>query len=126
MEPARAADAPFRRILPWALGAAVLGALYLLEVPTCPARRILGVPCPGCGLTRATVALVRLDVAAAFALHPAVFALIPVVGWLALHGILGADRFRSPPAWVWIAGGVLLIGLWAARLAGAFGGHPDL
>ena len=43
----------------------------------CPILRMFGVPCPGCGMTRACAALLRLDFRAAAAYHPLVFVLIP-------------------------------------------------
>lgn len=42
----------------------------------CPILRVFGVPCPGCGMTRACAALLRLDFRAAAAYHPLVFVLI--------------------------------------------------
>lgn len=36
----------------------------------CPIRYFLGVSCPGCGMTRAWIALLRLDFSGAFHFHP--------------------------------------------------------
>ena len=44
----------------------------------------LGIPCPGCGMTRALRALLRLDLAAAFAFHPLIFAMPYVFCYLFL------------------------------------------
>jgi hypothetical protein len=123
---AQPTDAPWRRALPWVLGGAILLGLYLLDVGTCPTRRLFGLPCPGCGLTRATVALWSFDLPAAFALHPMVFVALPLLGWLALHTIVGDTRVPAPPTWIWLTAGALVVLVWAARLAGALGGHPDL
>ncbi len=43
----------------------ILLAVYLLEIP-CPILTHLGFPCPGCGMTRAYLSLLRLDVKGAF------------------------------------------------------------
>lgn len=42
----------------------------------CPFRAIIGVPCPFCGMTTALGAILRLDIAGGFELHPLV--LIPL------------------------------------------------
>ena len=53
----------------------VILSVYLLT--GCPFRFLTGIPCPGCGMTRAVWALIRLDFSAAFRYHPLVF-LMPV------------------------------------------------
>lgn len=59
------------------LGSIICGAgllqllLTLLGVPgwTCPIFHTFGVPCPGCGMTRATLSLFRGDLRQALTLH---------------------------------------------------------
>ncbi|MGX6602033.1 DUF2752 domain-containing protein [Micromonosporaceae bacterium Da 78-11] len=64
----------------------------------CPLRTLTGVPCPGCGLTTAAVALVRGDFGLAFAANPMIFglaALALAVGPLVVFratGVLGPPR----------------------------------
>jgi len=42
----------------------------------CPFRFVLGLPCPGCGMTRAWLAAMRFDFHTAFRMHP-LFLLAP-------------------------------------------------
>lgn len=42
----------------------------------CPFKSLTGIPCPGCGTTRAALALARLDVAGAFVHYP-----LPALAW---------------------------------------------
>ena len=56
-------------------------ALYLLDIG-CIFRMMTGAPCPGCGMTRAWLAALRLDFAAAFAYHP-LFWVVPIAFVLA-------------------------------------------
>ena len=53
---------------------AVIALLYCLDVP-CLFLSFLKIPCPGCGMTRALLAILRLDIAGAFAAHPMVWSL---------------------------------------------------
>jgi hypothetical protein len=123
----------------WARRAAIVGtiaaagvAILLLRIPLCPLATIAHVPCPGCGLTRATLALVHGDVSAALGLHPLAPVLSPFVAAFALanaytyvrHARLASlegalDRWTTRGAAALI---VLLLGVWIARFFGAFGG----
>lgn len=47
----------------------------------CPIKFITGVSCPGCGMTRAILSVLRLDFAGAFHYHP-LFFLAPVMFFL--------------------------------------------
>ena len=118
-----------------------------VDLPLCPLAAVLGVPCPGCGLTRAGLAALRGDFAHALALHPLIFWVGPiyvlVVGGMLLGWVRGssapapvaADGAAGPPharaqrvllsrvvsvlAALTIA---LLLAVWLARFAGWFGG----
>lgn len=54
-------------------GLAFLGGAYLftrlVSVPLCPIRNLFEVPCPGCGLTRAFLAILRFDFQGAIEYH---------------------------------------------------------
>lgn len=92
----------------------------------CPFREATGLPCPGCGLTRAVIALLRGDIADAVKQH----ALAPLA---ALAGVTLVASFFLPKAlqerairtalaldaryrvsWVLL---LLILGYWVARLA---------
>ena len=49
----------------------------------CPMMIVLHLPCPGCGLTRAGFALLRLDLAGAYRIHPFIY---PIAGYIAVFG----------------------------------------
>ena len=96
-------------------------------------KNTTGVPCPGCGLTRATMAMLNGDWPSVWIYHP----LAPVVS-PAVAGFLGLATLRALrghphplalskffPTSVWAILGVVMVGLWGARLAGYLGGHPD-
>lgn len=69
----------------------VYALLFALGI-TCPIKYVTGVSCPGCGMTRACLAMLRLDPGAALHYHPLVW-LPPIV----LAGYL----FRAKlPGWV--------------------------
>lgn len=121
-------------ISPLALGVAA-------KVPLCPSAALFGIPCPGCGLTRATLALVHGDFTAALGFHPLVFLLAPV--YLGLLAAVVIGYVRGTPVWatvgaapgqrrgllfsrtvtwlVWVLV-VLMFGVWILRFFGWFGG----
>ncbi|HEX3597754.1 MAG TPA: DUF2752 domain-containing protein [Polyangiaceae bacterium] len=108
---------------------AALAVAAVLRVPLCPFALAFGIPCPGCGLCRATGFLLIGHVRAALAVHPLVLVALPGAVALALH----ATSPRPPPARREVAmtalSAVLLVALlavWLARFAGAFGGPVPL
>ena len=115
--------------------AGLLALAELVQVPLCPLASTFGVPCPGCGLTRATLALLHGNVRAALHFHPLVFLLAPLfIGFMAsaaLELLRDPTKPRRPPLVRWnsrlvsIAAAcvlVLSLGTWLARFAGYFGG----
>ena len=52
----------------------------------CIFSRITGYPCPGCGMTRAVLAVLRGDLRAAFSFHP-LWVTLPAVALLLLHAV---------------------------------------
>ena len=61
-----------------------LVASYLLDKTEigCVFLYFLGIPCPGCGMTRAFQAVLRLDLAAAFSFHPLIFAMPYIIAYI--------------------------------------------
>ena len=120
---------PHRRRWAWAWGSAVGIAVLLAPVvpalapwlPACPLKRLTGIPCPGCGATRAALALVRGEPAHAFSHYP-LWALVwvgLVAGGL-VAGLWVATGRRLPwprsPRWLWL-GAALLLANWVFNVA---------
>ena len=57
-------------------------AIYFLY--KCPFESIFGICCPGCGMTRAFIALIQFDITASFHYHPLYPIVIVVVIYLIL------------------------------------------
>lgn len=63
----------------WVGLTAVAVCLILLELFTqevCPSMLVFGLPCPGCGLTRAGILLLKGDFAGAFQMHPFIYVFV--------------------------------------------------
>jgi hypothetical protein len=127
---------PKRALLVGGVAGAIAGAA-LAGAPLCPMAALLGIPCPGCGLTRATLALLHGNLGAALHLHPLVLVLAPTyslaIGVAVLSYVRGlpasaaaarAQSFVTSRAFTWAATALLalVVGVWAARFFGAFGG----
>ena len=48
----------------------ISGIILIVLFYRCPAKKIFGIDCPGCGLTRACLSALRLDFRTAFEYHP--------------------------------------------------------
>jgi len=104
-----------------------LAAAVAVEARVCVFARVTGKPCPGCGMTRATVSLARGEVAEAMKLHPLSPVASPVLGGLLVlacvgYVVRGHTGIRPWVGWVVMAVSVAMLLVWAARLFGAFGG----
>lgn len=56
---------------------ALYTVLSVIGIPTCPSKVLLGIPCPGCGISRALMSAIQLDFASAFEYNP-LWILVPV------------------------------------------------
>jgi len=142
-DPALAATAPVNQPKSkpewqrWVMALALVSPIafaVLNEFPLCPSAGMFGLPCPGCGLTRATLLLVEGEFARAFQLHPLVIPLAPM--YFAALGLFGVELIRGPGRaaqsspwithrWVSIFGVIVLVStvtLWVLRFGGYFGG----
>jgi hypothetical protein len=117
-----------------ALGAGLFALAVQRDFPLCPLAGSFGIPCPGCGLTRATLALLHGDVRSALRFHPLVLLVAPLVAVLASAAafeLLRGPR-RPPKPWLRLKARtvsaaaaalfVLTLGVWLARFAGYLGG----
>ncbi|QNA42724.1 DUF2752 domain-containing protein [Lacibacter sediminis] len=59
---------------------------------TCPSKKFLHIECPGCGLQRSYIALMKGDFADSFQLYPAAIPMLLLFCYLLLHVFF---RFKS-------------------------------
>lgn len=114
-----------RRLLTGLLLVAAVGIGYALWVNLthlsipCPFHAITGLQCPGCGVTRMCLALLRLDVSEAWKANPVLLLLLPLLGGLlGYRAVVYVRRGSVPTArwetlvWSGMAGVLLLWGVW--------------
>ncbi|MEJ7739123.1 MAG: DUF2752 domain-containing protein [Chitinophagaceae bacterium] len=61
--------------------------VYWLEANmlSCPSKKYLYIECPGCGLQRSFLALLKGDLMNSFLLYPATIPILAMIGFTALH-----------------------------------------
>lgn len=102
----------------------MVGVILALLIPTvwhCPVRLLFGFPCPGCGVTRAVLSVLRLDLKAAFQYNP-VFPLIILLFLYGIHRQVFRERWKG--RWnerleivIICVGIAIIIGTYGYRLA---------
>ena len=98
-----------RLLLGAGLAFAAVGIFWLLAqfgigIP-CIFNRLTGLQCPGCGNSRAALALLRLDFSAAFRYNPLCFLEFGYIGWVLFHSArnyLKDGKFTYQPPMLWI------------------------
>jgi hypothetical protein len=106
-------------------------------IPPCLFKRLTGLPCPGCGLTRGLVCMAHGDVAGAALLNPLALLLFPAFVALALAAVLPAPLRLRLSDWIEARErlfNLLGIGAGVALLANGVGriiwilclGHPSI
>lgn len=98
------------------IGAVAVIVLFYLVIEgfgvTCPILFLTGISCAGCGMSRAWLSLLRLDLSAAFQYHP--------LFWLPVPAGIALLCRRRIPGNVWkamvTAACVLFLGTYIARL----------
>jgi hypothetical protein len=132
LPPPQSNTTPLRRAGNIALIATVFVVAYVLHIPVCPFAIVTRHPCPGCGLTRAGVALFTGHFDEAFHLHPLVVPIVPIVAVVVLQGTYNYVRHGRWYTFAFLQHRVVTIGaillgavmfaVWIARFFGAFGG----
>jgi hypothetical protein len=85
--------------------------------PRCFLYAATGLQCPGCGILRATHALLNGQWAAAWRLNPLWVLLVPWVGWGGIAGVLRLLGIRAWQPWMqprvvtWVAGLLVTFGV---------------
>ncbi len=79
--------------------------LWLLTGSICPMHAVTGIPCPGCGLTRAGLQALTLDFAGAWRMNPFIFPIgVLILIWCIYRYLL----LKKPGSWFsWCAAAVL-------------------
>lgn len=125
-------------VLPFPARLGIVGALcgvlsvpLWLGLPMCSFAAMTGLPCPGCGLTRSTHAILRGDLAHAFHTQPFAFIISPLLGGMLAYAgatFLLKGEPSLPPlvrrSGLVILGVVsaLMLVFWGARFLGFWGG----
>lgn len=107
--------------LPVCVGSGLLLLLWVQAGWPCLFRRLTGLPCVSCGMSRAWLAALRLDFPAALGYHP-MFWSVPI---LVLYALYDGRLFSSRKLNFWFAT-TLIAGLvlcYVVRLAAYLGGN---
>lgn len=66
---------------------------------TCYYKKYLGIDCPGCGMQRSAIELLKGNFAESFHLHPALLPILIMLGYLGLHLVFkfenGGTRLKN-------------------------------
>lgn len=101
------------------LAAGYVGAANFLRVPVCPLVLLTGLPCPGCGMTRAAALFLRGHWKMAWQMHPFFYALLALAAAAAFSRYVlgrGAKGVKGAA----LAALILAIAFYGYRMARGF------
>lgn len=82
----------------------VIGLVVFVFGYHCPIRYITGIDCPGCGMTRALLALLKGDLAASIAFHPFLLPSILLFGMTVVSYLKSNKKAAEICLYIWSAG----------------------
>ena len=91
---------------------------------SCPFAIMTGLPCPGCGITRAALLVLQFRFADAARMNFTVYL------WIAVAVFFVINRYflekKEFPFWIFIPVGIAMLGLWLYRMVNVFPGPAPM
>ncbi|MBE6376788.1 MAG: DUF2752 domain-containing protein [Lentisphaerae bacterium] len=103
-------------LLPGVLFAGYFALTCWAETSICPVKAVTGLPCPGCGLTTAGMALLRGDWQAAYQANAMIFAFPPVAAIFIISLIWRNKKFSRFANIIYLIAALGLAGYFVYRL----------
>ncbi|MDF2612362.1 MAG: putative rane protein [Clostridia bacterium] len=99
--------------------------LFYVSDIKCIVKYTIGIPCPGCGLTRAWLSFLKMDFKAAFGWHP-LFWIVPfvVIIGVFLKGRIFKDNHSNRMFWIILV--AIVVGVYSIRMIRLFPDHPPM
>ena len=97
--------------------------MYIFKLESCPIKLLIGLPCPGCGMTRAIICLLKLDIQGSFRYNALwlILLFIVVVAILKKYGIF-KKLYYSRVFWTLI--GTTILTYYILRLIYVYPNEP--
>ncbi len=92
----------------------------------CPLVALTGFPCPGCGLTRAGISVLRLDFSSAWRFHPFIFPILLYILLFVINRYFFFDKNRKFLRCYAIVILILMTGFYIWRMYRYFPGEPPM
>ncbi|HEY9059598.1 MAG TPA: DUF2752 domain-containing protein [Pseudobacteroides sp.] len=103
------------KVLPLLIALLFVAILLLLDGSACLFKNVWGIPCPGCGMTRAFLAVLKLDILTGFYYHPLfVLPVLIAVLYMVRNKRIGKVIFGNNM--VWLLSLIVTLSVWAIRM----------
>jgi hypothetical protein len=102
-------------------------AVYLITGTSCWIQAFVGMPCPGCGSTRAALELFRGNFAESFAFHPLIAVSLVALPYVVIRSLMLRRRpMRKTETRLLLGVGVLYLAVFAVRMVMLFPHTPPM